>query len=96
MAKTPVPQECLLAPPNFLIRIVDMMPQISSSSRNYGTNTKFQRSQVIFTQNKRFFWPLFKGFGLLISAAVSADFGIATLENETAYSTRSLDKARYG
>lgn len=72
------------------------MLKIGPISRNYTTNTKFQRSGVIFTQNKRFFWPLFKGVGLLIGAAVSADLGIAMMENETAYSTRSLDRAKYG
>lgn len=96
MVKTPVPLECFLEPPSFLVKIVGIVPQIDQSRRNYGTNTKFQRSQAIFTQNKQFFWPLLKATGLLIGSAVSADLGIAAMENETAYSTRSLDKARYG
>ena len=96
MARTPVPQECFLEPPNFLVKIVGITSQIGQRYRNYGTNTKFQRSRTIFTQNRKFFWPLFKATGLLIGSAVSADLGIAAMENETAYSTRTLDKARYG
>jgi len=44
-----------LEPPSFLVKIVGIVPQIDQSRRNYGTNTKFQRSQAIFTQNKQFF-----------------------------------------
>lgn len=95
MIKTPVPEECLLAPPHLLIKIAGIIPQ-NNHSRDYSTNSKFQRSQVIFTQNKRYLWPIFKVTGLLISAAVTADLGVAAMGGETAYSTRSLDKNRYG
>lgn len=95
MIKTPVPQECLLTPPHLLIKIVGIVLQINQP-RDYSTNSKFQRSQAIFTQNKRYLWPIFKSTGLLISAAVTADLGVATMGGETAYSTRSLDKNRYG
>lgn len=55
MIKTPVPQELLLTPSDFLVKAMGVWPLDKLFARKYSTKTKFQRAQLIATQGGKHF-----------------------------------------
>lgn len=96
MYKTPTPDELLLEPPSFYLKLTSFKFVDRILFRKYSTRTRYQRVQDLYTQNKKAVWATTLGTASLLFTAQGTDRTWGDLTGHTTPGQRLYTSSTHG